>query len=168
MGFRDSQTISTIHFFLLLFFFSLGAFFIILPWTHEFRYAISDLLLNKPEVFFSAGCLVLMITMVFGFGFYSLHRQRSLRVKMDPGLVEIDPDILRAYLETYWKEHHPDKEIQTQVLVAKSQKLEIVVHTAGLEDSKSFLADSEKEIGQILTDIFSYQRAFTFTLTTQS
>lgn len=107
MGFRDSQTISTIHFFLLLFFFSLGAFFLILPWTHAFRYAISDLLLNKPEIFFSVGCLVLMISMVFGFGFYSLHRQRSLRVKMDPGLVEIDPNILKAYLETYWKSSIP-------------------------------------------------------------
>ena len=93
-------------------------------------------------------------------------RQRVLRVKMSPHVVEIRDRVIQSILEKHFKEQFAELSIKIEVVCKK--ELEILLSTPLSHDKlpEAFLQRSEKEIGEILYRAMRYQKPFFITLST--
>lgn len=160
---------AAVHYLLIFLFLCVGLFFISLPIAPHLRYLIYKNLLYNPEMFFSIGLSILCVTFLLLVGFYMFHRRRFLRIKMKADPIEVDQAIIIGYLQSYWKDNYPEKQVQTDVMISKTQKLEITAYIEPLTSSEqeAFLSRVEKEVGALLLDLFKYQKDFYFTLSTK-
>ncbi|MEI6242069.1 MAG: hypothetical protein WCP39_01525 [Chlamydiota bacterium] len=163
---KTNVILSVLHLFVLFLIFGCGLFFLSFPWAPEFSTYIAQLLINKPQVFFSIGLILLGIGALFFLGFYAQHRHRFLSIEMKGFYCDVDPLIVERYLQNYWKYSYPDMEIRSNVKVLPDSYLEISVSLPSLSDLERdiFLEKAEVEIGKLLEEKLAYKRKFIFTV----
>ncbi len=158
--------LALIHLVILLLCLSLGIFSIGLIYAPEVRYQVAKALLYDDQILLLAGSGSILLTLFLTMGFYMVHRKRSLYVQMDQHPYEVDSNIIKATISTYWKEAFPGKVEILSVLILPNRKIEILAQKKELsrEEEFSFLATSENKIGQILADLLDYDQEFFLTL----
>jgi hypothetical protein len=114
-------------------------------------------------LFLGIGGTGLGILLLVGLCF--MYRGSFYQVKMDKHLMEIDPLLIQKYMQAFWKQHLPECQIESEILVHPKNKLEIVAY---LKDSSSdirpHLEKIEEDLAKVLAKQIGYQDEFLLTV----
>jgi hypothetical protein len=99
-----------------------------------------------------------------GIGFYFLQRKVYFQVRMSTA-VHVEKELLRALLESYWKNRYPEEKLKTNIVLHPDQRLEFVAELPFIQPSESqkMLREVELEVGRLIVQQLGYKRDFLFT-----
>jgi hypothetical protein len=148
---------------------SAGTFLIALSLVPRVEMVVSSFFSDHPELPLLFGIIMLSLGIFLFIAFYARNRGQYYTVNMSPHEVTIDTSIIRTYAEIYWQTHFPGDKTQIEVLLHKNQKIELIAEMPNVpfESQRLFLERAERELGVILAEKFSYQRAFLVTFVTK-
>lgn len=139
------------------FFFTVGVFSIILPWSSH--------LLGSTIRFLTENTLILSL---FGLGFALIGlsmviytflntRHRYAHIKTGSHATLIDENLIEQYLEAYWKERFPHQSIPFYLTIRK-KSLQIVAHLPAVpEDEQHLLLESiNHDFSSLFGDLLGY------------
>lgn len=154
---------SVVHFFVLLFIFATGGFFISLPSVPHVRIRFIQWVSHDSSHFYLIGAVAICLGILFLFLFYSMHKGQHYILKMSRHQTEIDTGLIQDYVEKYWKALLPQN---TPIAVTLTPKQEIQITAEMPEISpplqKQILEKAEKELAEILAKKLGYQKDFFF------
>ena len=133
------------------FFFIIGAFSIILPWSSFLQTVSTQFILENSLILslFGIGFAVIGLSIVI----YALlnTRHHYVDIKIGPNAIALDENVIHQYLETYWQEHFPKTHIPFN-LTFKKHSLQIIVDLPSLplSEQKEFL----EHVKHDFTDLF--------------
>ena len=154
---------SALHFFVVFFVLTVGAFFLVLPYADQFRTLLIDALFTHLSYFQLFGGLLVGIGSLFLFGLYMMHRHRFFQIQMQASKIEVDEKVIRKIVEDYWKSYFPNHAYLTDVTLKGKQELEIFT-TLPEEKEEDFFEAVQNELGGLLARQLGYQKPFTLTL----
>ncbi|MBS0605218.1 MAG: hypothetical protein JSS60_09330 [Verrucomicrobia bacterium] len=140
----------------------LGGFFIGLEHAPHLRFAIATYFSETAAPFSLIGYLILGCGVLLLVGFYTMNRGTYYRVKMGRKEMQVDPAVIRSYVDVYWKQAFPEHDLSVDVGVSSEQKLELFVELPlqDLEKQKVILEKAEIELGRILHKQIGYKKEF--------
>lgn len=141
------------------FFFVLGAFSIVLPWSVFLQSVSTRFILQNT-----------LILSLFGFGFVLMGlsiviytilntRRRYIHIRTGERAVTIDQTVVQQYLESYWHEHFPKSPVSFQLSI-KKQSIQIIADLPALplHEQKVFL----EHVKQDFSELFSHQLGYPY------
>ncbi len=163
-----NHLLSAIQFLMVCAVLAVGIFFTALPLAPAIRFELASFLMNRPELFLSLGLILIAVGVALAMGLYWLDRKSYFQVSMkgasDP--VTVEKELIRSGLASYWKGVFPEEALQTDVIIHRDNKLELVaeIPLLGEEGQKKVLEKMEKEIGLLLERQLGYRREFLLTV----
>lgn len=147
---------------------ALGVFLIALSLLPYARSLFLDFLHTQPEFFSIAGYATLGVGILLFIAFYAINRGQYYQVSMQ-GPVAVDLPVIEKYMKTYWRQHFPHENIETEVVLHDNQKIELITQMPSITfpDQKAFLEKAEKELGTLLAENLGYDRQFLVTIITK-
>jgi hypothetical protein len=139
------------------FFFIMGAFGIILPWSPFLQKVSTQFILEHTLILslFGIGFVLIGLSIVI----YTLinTRHRYVHIRIGENTVSIDEQVIRQYLETYWLEHFPKLHIPFH-LSLKKQSLQIIVDLPPLPlaEQKIFLERVKHDFSDLFGRLLGY------------
>jgi len=157
---------SAIHFFFLVFLFSLALVFLILPKIPYLWSRFSASLIERPAVFSLIGFFLLIAGVVLFFGFYFLHRGQYYVLRVLPHPASVHVSLLQRALNYYWQESFPYFAIESDIFLLRKGKIAIVAKLDKLSfaEQELVLEKAEREIRQMLQEHFGYNKDFTLSI----
>lgn len=152
---------STLHLFVVLFFFGAGFFCVSLASVIELRVQIIHLLLSKPELCTLFGIGFFSVSFLLLLGFYGLNRGQFLRILMGRHVAEIEAKIVRSTVEECFKKQFSQLTLQELEIVWKD-RLEIHVSLGKEGNEEEILQKVEQELTALFKHRFGYKKPFTF------
>ena len=153
MSFKLGRLLNlTISFIIGSFFFILGAFSIIFPWSSRLQTATIRLILENTLILslFGLGFALIGLSIIVYAFLKTRHRYIHIRTG-DLGVI-LDENIIHQYLEAYWQKHFPGMQIPFN-LSFKKHSLQIIADLPSLPlmEQKALL----EQIKQDFNDLFS-------------
>lgn len=149
-----------------LFVMAFGLCLVIMPYAEAFRYGIAEFFIARPAMLFSLGLVVLGSGVFLMLGFFFMHKKRYYKLRMQCGKTEIEESIIKDYVKDYWESIFPGKPFELEVVLGRSQKIEIVTKLPqGKEDSKELFERIKSELGVLLARRLGYEKEFVLTIT---
>jgi len=159
---RPGQIVfSAAHIFVVFFILALGAFFISLPNAPDFRSAFFDLLSSHPSFFVGLGTSLLVLGGALLIGFYLMNRKRYFQLSLNCSKTLVDEDIIRDYVEKYWKTSFSTS--VDNVIVHGKKRLEVIASLPKDADDTS-LERVQDELGLLLARKLGYDSDFVLTI----
>lgn len=157
---------SAIQFIFVVAVFLLGGLFIGLEHAPQFRSAVAEFFFSSTSSFSAIGYTILGVACLLLLGFYVMNRGVYYQVEMGDHRCQVEPKIIRSYVQGYWKEIFPEQNCQADVVFHANQEIEVLAELPGLclEQHKVFLSQIEKDLGDLLASHFGYQRPFLVTV----
>jgi hypothetical protein len=148
---------AVLHLFVIFAFFTLGLFFVLLPYLPLAQERSAHFLMHRQEDCTLVGILLFAATFVLLIGFLTLNRGRTLRLKMG---TEVDAELIRQTLEKYF-EASPMISLR-EVQIPSGSRLEIGVSIAPLEEDarEALFVKAEEELQTLLKERFGYSKPF--------
>lgn len=147
----------TISFILGSFFFIMGAFSIVLPWSAYLKTVTTQFVLENTLVLslFGLGFVLIGLSIVI----YTLlnTRQRYVDIQISKNQVTIDESVFYQYLETYWQQHFPQTHVPFH-LTFKNHSLQIVADLPSipLPEQKIFLEQVKQDFNDLFGRVLGY------------
>lgn len=139
------------------FFFIIGAFSIVLPWSTYLQNIVAQFILENT-----------LILSLFGFGFtligisiviYTILKTRHRYVQIRTGRMSLvlDENVIHQYLEAYWQKHFPKSHIPFS-LSLKKNGIQIVADLPSLplSEQKIFLERIKQDFSDLFGSILGY------------
>lgn len=144
----------------------LGGFFIGLQHASHLRLAIARFFSETTISFSLVGYLILGCGILLLVGFYAMHKGSYYRVDMGKRSLQIDPVVIRTYLDEYWRGVFPGNDLSVEIAFAKGKKLEMFVEfpLLPIEKQKAILEKAETELSQILSKHLGYRKEFSLSV----
>jgi hypothetical protein len=139
------------------FFFTIGAFSIILPWSSFLQKVTTQFILEHTLVLslFGLGFVLIGLSIVI----YTLlnTRHRYVHVQIGKNAVILDENIIRQYLETYWQEHFPNTQVSFN-LKFKKRALQIIADLPflPLSEQRVFLEQVKQDFDDLFSRVLGY------------
>jgi hypothetical protein len=139
------------------FFFIIGAFSIILPWSPFLQTLTTQFILENSLMLslFGLGFALIGLSIVI----YTLlkTRHRYVDIKTGAKSVVLDENVIHQYLETYWEKHFPKLQIPF-TLSFKQHSLEIIADLPflPLPEQKMFLEGVKNDFSDLFGRILGY------------
>lgn len=153
---------ATIQLFMISLLAAAGIFFVCLKWLKTICEYLSELFLYKPESFFVFGIVLLVLSLVLFFGFYSIYRHRYITIFAKPFSCELNKKIVAKYakkcLEEIFKEEFIEIEINTY-----QKNLEIIGYLSSKKLDDILIDKAKDAIEKMLSNYFSYKNKFVLT-----
>lgn len=120
------------------FFFAVGVFSIILPWSSHLQAATIRFLTENTLILslFGLGFALIGLSLVIYTFLNTKHRYAY--IKTGSHAVIIDENLIEQYLEAYWKERFPHQHIPFYLTIRK-KSLQIVAHLPALPEAEQHL-----------------------------
>lgn len=158
MSFKFTRFFSlAISFIIGSFFFIIGAFSIVLPWSSYLQSLATQFILENT-----------LILSLFGFGFaligisiviYTILKTRHRYVQIRTGGMNIvlDENVVHQYLEAYWQKHFPHSDIPFS-LAFKKNMLQIIADLPSLPltEQKIFLERVKQDFNDLFGRVLGY------------
>jgi hypothetical protein len=140
----------------------LGGFFIGLQYAVHLRYSIAHFFSHTTLPFSLLGYLILSCGVLLLLGFYIMHRGVYFKLKMDWKSLQIDPAIIQAYVQAYWKQIFPEQNLSIEIRLTQDQQIEMFVELPLLppDQHQVILEKAEEQLSQILSKQLGYRRDF--------
>lgn len=147
----------TISFVIGSFFFIMGAFSVILPWSLFLQKVTTQFILENTLVLslFGLGFVLTGISLVI---YTILHtRHRYIHIRTGKNSVMLDENVIRQYLEQYWLEHFPNTQVPFH-LNFKKRSLQIVADLPFLpmSEQKAFLERVKDDFSDMFGRLMGY------------
>lgn len=149
------------RFILAIFFMVLGVASMLLPWWPEMRSELVQFILeeNKLIVLFGAAFFLIGLTLLLYLCLSK--RRRYYTIRLDTCAVE--ENVVRGYLEKYWKEAFPEVSI-AHCFTLKKNQLHIVADLPYSEQPEEVLANIKKDLTEIFTQLLGYHKTIILSL----
>lgn len=158
MSFKLSRFVVLANSFIMgSFFFILGAFSIILPWSPYLQKVTTQFILENT-----------LILSLFGFGFaligisiiiYAILKTRHRYVQIRTGNLSVilDENVIHQYLEAYWQKHFPETQVPFQISF-KQRSLQIIADLPPLArmEQKAFLEQVKQDFSELFGQVLGY------------
>lgn len=154
-----------ISFFIGLFFLMLGIICIILPWSPSIRTGIIEFILENSTAISLFGFGFLVIGIMLMVNLYLSSKRHYYYIRVGRRSISIDEEIIRQYLQTYWKQLFPYEEIPTR-LVMKKNRIKVVAELPHipLGEQKLFVERVQDDIQDIFSRSLGYPHDFLLSL----
>lgn len=154
--------ISAMQFFMVAGLVLVGALFLGFAHSPELRFKATQFLLNYSESFTIIGYAILGCATVLLLGSWFMNKGTYYQVEM----AEVDPAVIRSYVQTYWETLFPGKKMQADVIIHANQKIEVIaeIDELAMEEQKVLLSQVEKQLGNLLFRNLGYHRDFLVTV----
>lgn len=139
------------------FFFIMGMFSIILPWSSFLQKITVQFILENTLVLslFGLGFVLVGISIVI----YTLlnTRRRYIFIRTGANAITLDENVVRQYLEAYWQEHFPMSHVPFQ-LTFKKHALQIIADLPFIpvSEQKSFLEGVKHDFGDLFGRLLGF------------
>lgn len=120
--------------------------------------------LEREVFFFILGLSGLILSLVLLVGFYFLYRRSYYRVKMGEHVLEMEPALINQYVTSFWKEHLPDYQITSEVLVHSHHKIEIMASLESPSELLMVLEEIEEPLKRVLFKNIGYRDELVLTV----
>jgi len=156
--------ISALHLIIVLFVFAIGAFFVMVYFNPKLLMLFVDIIINKPGIILKIGFSALFLSCLLFTGFYFINKAQYVKFSMKKNKYQVDTDLIKSYLEKYFKTSFPKVKNKLEVNTLPKDKIEIIATVETLDNQKEFLLNIEEKIGKLLSEHLDYQKEFIFTL----
>lgn len=154
-----------ISFVLAAFLLLLGVIAIIFPWSAAIRTDLVTLILENSLAIslFGFGFLIIGVFMLISL-WLSL-KKKYYYIRVDSQAIAVDESIIQYYLEEYWKQLYPAREIPSRLIV-KRNKIKIIADLpyAPPEERKASIARIQNDLRDLLQRILGYSHNFVISL----
>lgn len=146
-----------ISFILGSFFFILGAFSLILPWSPFLQHVVTQFILENTLILslFGLGFVLIGLSLVI----YTLLKTRHRYIPIRTGAlsVAIDENLIHQYLEAYWQKQFPKIHVPFQVNF-KKKSLQIMADLPALplSEQKDFLERVKQDFSELFGNVLGY------------
>jgi hypothetical protein len=147
--------------------FLLGGLFLGLSHVPQFRDRIAQFFLSDSESLMSIGYAILGVATLLFSGFYAMHRGSYFQVEMGSSRLDVDPSVIQNYVQSYWNDIFPEQQLETQILLRRNKKIEILAEMPPMADEEltELLTQIETELSCLLEHILGYRSDFLITVT---
>jgi hypothetical protein len=139
------------------FFFILGAFSIILPWSPYLQKVTTQFILENTLILslFGLGFTLIGISIVIYTLLKTRHRYVQIRTG-DLGII-LDENVIHQYLEAYWQKHFPSAQVPFE-LCFKKHSLQIIADLPYLPfmEQKAFLEQVRQDFSDLFGRVLGY------------
>jgi hypothetical protein len=160
--------LSAVHLMVAFFVLCVGALFVAVSLLPHVRYILTDFLFSpKVTTLFYIGIAILVLGFLLFFGLYFLGRKRYFQIQMQCAKLDVDEQIIREYVSSYWKNLFSDCSKKVDVIVHSGRRLEIISEIPQLcqeEPREELLARIQNELGILLARRLGYEKEFILTL----
>lgn len=159
---------SAVHFFIVVFLFGAGIFFLGIPKAPKLRDFFVRLFSQEYELFTLIGASTLFLALILTLGFYAMHRGQFYKLKMTKHDAAINVSLIRNYVEKYWEMEFPKEKCTVEVFLTLKQEIHITAEMPHipLKAQRKFLQKAEEELGEIFAKNLGYKQPFYFTVVT--
>ena len=158
MSFNLSRLISSaIHFVIGPFFFILGIFGLLLPWSSFLQNLALQLILERPFILSLFGLGFVLIGLSIA-AYTVLHsRHRTVRIRTGDLSIALDEKLIHESLEIYFQEHFPRIQIHF-TLYLKKHSAEVVANLPpfSLAEQKIFLEQIKQGFNHLFGQVLGY------------
>ncbi|MBY0528605.1 MAG: hypothetical protein K2P51_00250 [Rhabdochlamydiaceae bacterium] len=147
--------------------FLLGGLFLGLAHAPHFRNEIAQFFLSDTTRLMSIGYVILGVAALLFFGFYAMNRSSFFQVEMHSGRFDVDPSVIQNYVQCYWNDIFPDYRLDTQIVIRRGKKIEILAEMPEMADEEltELLTQIENELSCLLEHSLGYRSEFLVTVT---
>jgi hypothetical protein len=165
MSFFSSLTRS----FVSLFFLLVGIICIMIPWSSTIRTELIQFILEDSLIIFLFGFSFLLIALAFIANLIFSARKKYYSVEGGNNSVEVDEELIKQYLQTYWKDLFPKYQVPCR-LILKKNKLQIYADLPYLPETeqKNLIERIKKDLTDIFVRILGYKCEFLLSVSFQS
>ena len=139
------------------FFLLLGIFSLILSWSPLFQERIFHFISENRLIFslFGLGFALVGLSIIIYSSLQTGHRY--VQIRTGDFSVNLDENVVKQYLETYWKDHFPQTQIPFS-LTFKKHSLQIAAHfpSLPLEEQQKFLERVKKDFNDLFGRLLGY------------
>lgn len=139
------------------FFIIFGVFSLILPWSSYFQEATTQFFLKNTLIFslFGLGFVLMGLSLII---YTSLQtRHHFIEIRTGDFSVNLDENVIKQYLETYWQEQFPKSHIPFD-LTFKKKFIQIVANLPPLQpsDQDQFLEKVKRDLNEMFSQFIGY------------
>ena len=145
-------------------FFGAAVFLVALPFVPELRFAIAELLLQKPDFFAVGGIILFGVALLMTMGFLGIQRGRYLLLQMGGTFATtVDRNILCQTIGSLLRKQFAARIALNNIEVIRGKKLEIGLFLTAKDpkEREQLLLEVEKQLQTILAERFGYRAPFT-------
>jgi uncharacterized protein YjeT (DUF2065 family) len=148
-------------FLLAAFFIAVGIIGMLAPWWLNFRKAIMAVLEQGGVTLSLFGMVFALIGIGLLMLLSSRFQQKSYYIRSGPYSVSVDPNVLQNTLQAYCQERFPGYQVASQAHIS-NDKLSIAMQLPRIpkESHKHTLNQIEKELREVLVNVFGYRKRF--------
>ncbi len=157
---------SAIQFIFVVILFLIGTLFLGLEHAPQIRSSIALFFSESSGNFSSIGYGVIGCAVLLLCGFFAMNRGSYYQIEMHRHLAQVEPEVVRQYIQSYWSEIFPELTGKTDVVFHRKGTIEILAQVPDFtgEELKQLLLQIEEELGLLLSHAFGYRRGFVLTI----
>lgn len=143
-----------------------GAYFFIFPQTGEFRQELYRLLNESDHFYWILGTLLSLTGLILLIAsFFVTKRDHFFVTYQSRGPIELDPSIIKSYVEEYLKEFFANEALSVD-LALKAGKIHIVADLpkVAFKDQKEIVERIQKDLRNLFETTFDYKEDFYISL----
>lgn len=158
---------SAVQFIFVVVLFLIGGLFLGLEHAPQFRAAIAQFFIENSGNLSAIGYGTIAFAFLLLCGFFAMNRGSYYQIEMQRHRAQVEPHVVREYVQSYWREIFPGQNPQTDVVFHGKRKIEILAQVPDIseDDLNSLLPQIEEELGLLLSHAFGYRREFLLTIT---
>lgn len=162
----NSVLFPIVNLFVVLFSLAGGVLLLMLFFIPKLHLVVEHIVLHHSSIFLIMGIGFLSAAFFLMGGLYFIYRGEAIFVKVAPYLCEVEMSIVIGYLQNYFIETFPERNIKVDSIFYNNKKLEIVLLISSMtrKDLRQFLDKSKLGIGKILAEQFQYKNDFILNL----
>jgi len=152
---------SLISFFIALFFMLIGIVGVMIPWSINVKTLLTQFIFEDSLAISLFGFAFFLIGIAMIIDFLINAQRRHYTISSLKATTTVDEQVIKGYLNTYWKQLFPNSEIPCQ-LIMKENKIHISVDLPYLpiQVQKPLLERIRKELIGLFSQILGYKEEF--------
>lgn len=139
------------------FFILLGILAILLPWSPDIRTEIIQFFLENSVAISLFGFVFIIVGVILVLEVYLNMRRKNYYVRQGKKTIIIDEDVMKNYLQSYWKQTYPKQEVSSRLLIKKN-RIKIVAELPFVPklEQQSLVEHIQEDLQDIFSRILGY------------
>ena len=142
-----------------IFFVLIGTFTIVLPWSDTLQNVVEQFINERTFVGFLLGLGFILVGVLLTIHAYTNIRRRYIEISINNNKAIIDENLVKQYLERYWKEYFPIDQVPTRLKIDKNS-IQIFADFPYIPENEqtSFLERAQADLKDIFNRLLGYHK----------
>lgn len=139
----------------------LGVIAMMLPWSTSIRTDLVTFILENSIAISLIGFGFFILGVAWWVNLWQSSKRSYYQVRVGNKKILIDESILQHYVDAYWQQLLPGKEVPNQLIIRNNQiKIVADLPYKPVEERKAFLETVQQELQDLLTNVLGYSQEF--------